>query len=149
MSSTGGRYSPLGVTTRSQRGQGGCRIDTNSNTICKSSLVGELRYDAVGIPYVMDLEPSRSKVSSLLYDHIESPIRLKLPGPGVRCTQYYHGLCFNALLKLAAAGDVEGARTLLESKLIMCTFCVAIILERKMYKSGRFVIVALQRSFNF
>ena len=75
-----------------------------------------MRYDTVGIPYVLDLEPPHGKVSSLLYEQIEKPIRLKLPGPGLKCTQYYHGQCFNALLKLAAKCDVEAARNLLESR---------------------------------
>ena len=51
-----------------------------------------------------------------MYEQIEDPIRLSLPGPGLKCTQYYHGQCFNALLKLAARCDVEAAKNLLESE---------------------------------
>ena len=116
---------------------------------------GELRYDAVGIPYVLDLEPSHTKVSRLMYEEIEEPIRLNLPGPGQKCTQYFHGRCYNALLKLAARCDVEGARNLLESEfrirldlLLRCNY-TASKQESSGAATSRFARFTLQHSFRF
>ena len=92
-----------------------------------------------------------------MYEEIEEPIRLNLPGPGQKCTQYFHGRCYNALLKLAARCDVEGARNLLESEFRMGLYllvrCITQPANKNHLDSGattsRFAIFTLQYSFRF
>ena len=61
-------------------------------------------------------EESRSQVQ-LHYEHIERPIRLEPPKAGQQCTQYYHGHCYNALIKTICKLDLDGVRRLLKGLL--------------------------------
>ena len=48
------------------------------------------------------------------YEYVEDPIKINMKYNGYPCSQYYHGACYNALIKLIINLDVDGVENILQ-----------------------------------
>lgn len=79
----------------------------------KTTDIRNIHYETVGVPS-LTVTQAYSKIP-VYYEDVEKPISIEIPEVGQACTQYYHGKCFNALIKMILRCEEENVRRLLEA----------------------------------